>query len=75
MLIATKRPVDMVIPEHPLKALKQDLLLGIPLVRSISQRCTVTLREADRASTTVLWSEVNSNCRYRFLNCQTAASC
>ena len=27
MLIATKRPVDMVIPEHPLKALKQDLLL------------------------------------------------
>lgn len=27
MLIATKRPVDMVIPEHPLKALKADLLL------------------------------------------------
>jgi DNA-binding winged helix-turn-helix (wHTH) protein/tetratricopeptide (TPR) repeat protein len=27
MLVATKRPVDMVIPEHPLKALKQDLLL------------------------------------------------
>ena len=27
MLIATKRPVDMVIPEHPLKALKEDLLL------------------------------------------------
>jgi predicted ATPase len=27
MLIATKRPVDMVIPEHPLKALKQDLLV------------------------------------------------
>ncbi len=27
MLIATKRPVDMVIPEHPLRALKQDLLL------------------------------------------------
>src|SRR5208283_1337411 len=27
MLIATKRPVDMVIPEHPLKAVKQDLLL------------------------------------------------
>src|SRR5208337_4278898 len=27
MLIATKRPVDMVIPEHPLKVLKQDLLL------------------------------------------------
>ena len=27
MLIATKRRVDMVIPEHPLKALKQDLLL------------------------------------------------
>jgi hypothetical protein len=27
MLIATKRPVDMVIPEHPLKALKQGLLL------------------------------------------------
>ena len=27
MLIATKRSVDMVIPEHPLKALKQDLLL------------------------------------------------
>jgi predicted ATPase len=27
MLIVTKRPVDMVIPEHPLKALKQDLLL------------------------------------------------
>jgi hypothetical protein len=27
MLIATKRPVDMVIPEHPLKALKQDLLI------------------------------------------------
>ena len=26
-LIATKRPVDMVIPEHPLKVLKQDLLL------------------------------------------------
>ena len=21
------------------------------------------------------WSEVNSNCRYHFLNCQTAASC
>ncbi len=21
------------------------------------------------------WSEVNSNCRYRFLNCQTTASC
>jgi DNA-binding winged helix-turn-helix (wHTH) protein len=27
MLIATKRPLDMVIPEHPLKALKADLLL------------------------------------------------
>jgi tetratricopeptide (TPR) repeat protein len=27
MLIATKRPVDMVVPEHPLKILKQDLLL------------------------------------------------
>ena len=27
MLIATERPVDMVVPEHPLKALKQDLLL------------------------------------------------
>ena len=27
MLVATKRPVYMVIPEHPLKALKQDLLL------------------------------------------------
>ena len=27
MLIATKRPVDMVVPEHPLKELKQDLLL------------------------------------------------
>jgi len=27
MLDSTKRPVDMVIPEHPLKALKQDLLL------------------------------------------------
>src|SRR6266478_1917131 len=27
MLIATKRPVDMVIPEHPLKALEQELLL------------------------------------------------
>ena len=27
MLIATKRPVDIVIPEHPLKALKVDLLL------------------------------------------------
>jgi len=27
MLVVTKRPVDMVIPEHPLKALKADLLL------------------------------------------------
>jgi len=27
MLIATERPVDIVIPEHPLKALKHDLLL------------------------------------------------
>jgi hypothetical protein len=27
MLIATKRPVDIVVPEHPLKALKQDLLV------------------------------------------------
>src|SRR5271166_1794775 len=27
MLMATKRPLDMVVPEHPLKALKQDLLL------------------------------------------------
>ena len=27
MLMATKRPIDMVVPEHPLKALKQDLLL------------------------------------------------
>ncbi len=27
MLMATKPPVDMVVPEHPLKALKQDLLL------------------------------------------------
>ncbi len=27
MLIATKRPVDMVTPEHPLKEVKQDLLL------------------------------------------------
>ena len=35
MLIATKRPVDMVIPEHPLKALKQDLLLH-GLCREIS---------------------------------------
>jgi hypothetical protein len=27
MLIATKRPLDIVVPEHPLTALKQDLLL------------------------------------------------
>ncbi len=27
MLIATKRPLDMVLPEHPLKALKEDLLV------------------------------------------------
>jgi DNA-binding winged helix-turn-helix (wHTH) protein/tetratricopeptide (TPR) repeat protein len=27
MVIITKRPVDMVVPEHPLKRLKQDLLL------------------------------------------------
>jgi predicted ATPase len=27
MLIITKRPVDMVVPEHPLKRLKQDLLV------------------------------------------------
>jgi DNA-binding winged helix-turn-helix (wHTH) protein len=27
MLIATKRPLDMLVPEHPLMALKQDLLL------------------------------------------------
>jgi hypothetical protein len=27
MLIATKRPVDIMVPEHPVKALKQDLLL------------------------------------------------
>jgi len=35
MLVATKRPVDMVIPEHPLKALKHDLLLH-QLCREIS---------------------------------------
>ncbi len=27
MLVVTKRPVDVVIPDHPLKAFKQDLLL------------------------------------------------
>jgi tetratricopeptide (TPR) repeat protein len=27
MVIVTKRPVDIVVPEHPLKALKQDLLV------------------------------------------------
>ena len=52
MLAATKRPVDMVIPEHPLKALKQDLLLH-QLCREIKLE---PLSEAEVAEYLAEWS-------------------
>jgi len=45
---------------------------------SFRQRETCTRASLSRIPhlfRTVWWSEVNSNCRYRFLNCQTTASC
>ena len=64
----------------PGRRLARELLAGKALVRRTADRKSrlkmgtrVTLREADRVSKTVCRSEVNSNCRYRFVNSQTTS--